>query len=165
MDTHAEVNSEMNLVMNDRFVLQSYMIPDYVIPLLVLVNVKSGGQQGQELITSFRKLLNPHQVFDLMNGGPLPGSVVLGTRWRWLFFHILFIISSRREQFRSAKCSGTNITVKGHHFVRDRCSAQRSLGEDFWAERGEVGAALWSHVCVVVVMEDPPPPLADPLAG
>ena len=49
------------------------MIPDYVVPLLVLVNVKSGGQQGQELITSFRKLLNPHQVFDLMNGGPLPG--------------------------------------------------------------------------------------------
>ncbi len=54
-------------------VFQAHMIPDYVTPLLVLVNVKSGGQQGMELIRSFRKLLNPHQVFDLMNGGPLPG--------------------------------------------------------------------------------------------
>ncbi|KAL0974105.1 hypothetical protein UPYG_G00215430 [Umbra pygmaea] len=42
-------------------------------PLLVFVNPKSGGLKGQELLYSFRKLLNPHQVFDLTNGGPLPG--------------------------------------------------------------------------------------------
>lgn len=52
------------------------MIPPNVCPLLVFVNVKSGGQQGAELITSFRHLLNPHQVFDLQNGGPLPGLYV-----------------------------------------------------------------------------------------
>ncbi|KAA3677994.1 diacylglycerol kinase (ATP) [Paragonimus westermani] len=48
-------------------------LPSGVQPLLVLVNVKSGGCQGIELLTSFRKLLNPHQVFNLDYGGPLPG--------------------------------------------------------------------------------------------
>ncbi len=27
----------------------------------------------------------------------------------------------------------------------------------FWAERDEVGAALWSQDCIVVIMEDPAP--------
>lgn len=45
-------------------------------PLLVFVNGKSGGGQGLKLISSFRKLLNPHQVFDLCNGGPLCGLYV-----------------------------------------------------------------------------------------
>jgi diacylglycerol kinase (ATP) len=49
------------------------MIPSNICPLLVFVNTKSGGQQGTDLITSFRHLLNPHQVFNLQNGGPLPG--------------------------------------------------------------------------------------------
>ena len=42
-------------------------------PLLVFVNPRSGGLKGRDLLCSFRKLLNPHQVFELTNGGPLPG--------------------------------------------------------------------------------------------
>ncbi|XP_045120127.1 diacylglycerol kinase theta-like isoform X2 [Portunus trituberculatus] len=56
--------------------VQPQLIPDGVQPLLVFVNVKSGGCQGLQLIHSFRKLLNPYQVFDLDNGGPLPGLYV-----------------------------------------------------------------------------------------
>jgi len=56
--------------------IQPEVLPPNVSPLLVFVNVKSGGQQGAELITNFRHLLNPHQVFDLQNGGPLPGLYV-----------------------------------------------------------------------------------------
>uniref|UniRef100_A0A3Q1ENE3 Diacylglycerol kinase n=1 Tax=Acanthochromis polyacanthus TaxID=80966 RepID=A0A3Q1ENE3_9TELE len=44
-----------------------------VCPLLVFVNPKSGGLKGRELLYSFRKILNPHQVFDISNGGPLAG--------------------------------------------------------------------------------------------
>ncbi|XP_018394366.1 PREDICTED: diacylglycerol kinase theta isoform X3 [Cyphomyrmex costatus] len=56
--------------------IEPSMVPTGVQPLLVFVNVKSGGCQGLQLISSFRKLLNPYQVFDLDNGGPLPGLYV-----------------------------------------------------------------------------------------
>uniref|UniRef100_A0A8C5DJ67 Diacylglycerol kinase n=1 Tax=Gouania willdenowi TaxID=441366 RepID=A0A8C5DJ67_GOUWI len=39
-------------------------------PLLVLVNSKSGDNQGVKFLRRFKQLLNPAQVFDLMNGGP-----------------------------------------------------------------------------------------------
>lgn len=52
---------------------QHTKLPPDCCPLLVFVNPKSGGLKGRDLLCSFRKLLNPHQVFELTNGGPLPG--------------------------------------------------------------------------------------------
>nr|CAH8831940.1 unnamed protein product [Trichobilharzia regenti] len=48
-------------------------LPKGIQPLLVFVNLKSGGCQGMDLIVAFRRLLNPFQVFNLDYGGPLPG--------------------------------------------------------------------------------------------
>ena len=45
-------------------------------PLLVIVNSRSGGQQGMHLIRKFRKLLNPNQVVDLDQGGPIPACAL-----------------------------------------------------------------------------------------
>ncbi|KAK1903728.1 Diacylglycerol kinase theta [Dissostichus eleginoides] len=53
-------------------IMLNCLSPD-VCPLLVFVNPRSGGLKGRDLLYGFRKLLNPHQVFDISNGGPLAG--------------------------------------------------------------------------------------------
>lgn len=52
------------------YILGDEFLSSSCTPLLVFVNSRSGPQQGNLLITQFRRLLNPIQVWDLANGGP-----------------------------------------------------------------------------------------------
>lgn len=48
-------------------------IAELAIPILVFVNKKSGGGLGIQLLNEFKSLLNPIQVFEITQGGPMLG--------------------------------------------------------------------------------------------
>ncbi|XP_065652348.1 diacylglycerol kinase theta isoform X2 [Hydra vulgaris] len=80
LETFQKLSSKIKNITISGKHLFSYFLPEIVdeclspnaTPLLVFVNSKSGGGQGEKLLTNLRQLLNPYQVVDLLQGGPLP---------------------------------------------------------------------------------------------
>ncbi|KAI6190737.1 Diacylglycerol kinase [Aphelenchoides bicaudatus] len=114
--------------------VQTHMLPPDIEPLLVLVNVKSGGCQGLELMTAFRRLLNPFQVFDVLKGGPLVGfvsNVLLYSDW-------------------SCLVSTCSVTFQSTEFWLPVATVQLDGFFNVWTLQNRQDAACFSPPCGIV---------------
>jgi len=68
----------------EKLVARSPSAPSNYRPLLVFINSKSGGQQGNALFSKLRSLLTAEQVVDLL-GDPKNGFILFSSRSSLLF--------------------------------------------------------------------------------
>mmetsp|Transcript_3785 Transcript_3785/g.8075 ORF Transcript_3785/g.8075 Transcript_3785/m.8075 type:complete len:1089 (-) Transcript_3785:134-3400(-) len=66
----ADMSRDVPIPDSGGYILGDEFLGSSCTPLLVFINSRSGSQQGDLLITQFRRLLNPIQIWDLANGGP-----------------------------------------------------------------------------------------------
>jgi diacylglycerol kinase (ATP) len=78
----------------EKWVIEPSLLPEGCVPYLVFVNKKAGGQQGKLVFRNMLSLFNPHQVFDLSQGGPMPG------------LRMFFPLARRGPGFRIMVCGG-----------------------------------------------------------
>jgi diacylglycerol kinase (ATP) len=78
----------------EKWQIEPSLLPEGCVPYLVFVNKKAGGQQGKLVFKTMLSLFNPHQVFDLSQGGPMPG------------LRMFFPLARRGPGFRIMVCGG-----------------------------------------------------------
>lgn len=66
----ADMSRDVSIPDSGGYILGDEFLGSSCTPLLVFINSRSGSQQGDLLITQFRRLLNPIQIWDLASGGP-----------------------------------------------------------------------------------------------
>lgn len=87
------------------YTLQVVNLPTGISPVIIFINTKSGGLLGNLAIGKFSRSVNPLQIFDLSQGGPIHGYLfvllVLLNRDR-----LNFIINNPSINFRIIACGG-----------------------------------------------------------
>ena len=66
----ADMSRDVPIPDSGGYILGDEFLGSSCTPLLVFINSRSGSKQGDLLITQFRRLMNPIQIWDLASGGP-----------------------------------------------------------------------------------------------
>ncbi|KAJ8004654.1 hypothetical protein DPEC_G00138570 [Dallia pectoralis] len=105
--------------------------PSCASPLLVFVNSKSGDNQGVKFLRRFKQLLNPAQVFDLVNGGP----------------HLGLRLFQKFDNFRILVCGGDG-SVGWVLSEIDKLNLHKQVGDRTHATGNDLARVLgWGPTC------------------